>query len=69
MAQEHPAALHAEHCKRRSHWCAERGDGGQEPDHRHHRGGVYAGQPQAVRPAGQAGAAQHRPPPLGAADH
>ncbi len=29
MAQEHPAALHAEHPERRSHWCAERGDGGQ----------------------------------------
>ena len=29
MAQEHPAALHAEYRKRCSHWCAERGDGGQ----------------------------------------
>ncbi len=35
----------------------------KKPDHRHHRGRVYAGQPQALCPAGQAGAAQHRPPP------
>ncbi len=63
-----PAALHAEHRQRCRSGCAERSDHGQEPDHRHHRGGVYAGQPQAVRAAGQAGALQHLQAPLGGAD-
>ena len=48
--------------------CAERSDHGQEPDHRHHRGRVYAGQPQALCAAGQAGALQHLQAPLGRAD-
>ncbi len=60
-----PSMQNTRHPKRCSRWCAERGDGGQEPDHRHHRSCVYAGQPQAVRPAGQDGAATASSSPAG----
>lgn len=48
---------------------AERGSRAEEPGHRHHRGGVYAGQPQAVRAAGQDGAVQRGKAPVGQPDH